>query len=65
MPSWGNPPRFSDPEQMDDAVQFLKKLKIDKIGVSHCTGMRASFKLSQAFGDRFFQGCVGSELEVA
>lgn len=50
---------------MEDAVQFLKKLKIDRIGVSHCTGMRASIKLSQAFGDRFFQGCVGSELEIA
>jgi 7,8-dihydropterin-6-yl-methyl-4-(beta-D-ribofuranosyl)aminobenzene 5'-phosphate synthase len=55
---------FLTPEQMDDAVQFLKRMKIDRVGVSHCTGMRASLKLNQAFGDRFFQGCVGSELEV-
>jgi 7,8-dihydropterin-6-yl-methyl-4-(beta-D-ribofuranosyl)aminobenzene 5'-phosphate synthase len=49
---------------MDDAVRFLQRMKIERIGVSHCTGMRASLKLSQAFGDRFFQGCVGSELEI-
>jgi 7,8-dihydropterin-6-yl-methyl-4-(beta-D-ribofuranosyl)aminobenzene 5'-phosphate synthase len=55
---------FHTPAEMDKAVQFLKKLKIEKIGVSHCTGMRASIKLSEAFGDRFFQGCVGSVLEV-
>jgi 7,8-dihydropterin-6-yl-methyl-4-(beta-D-ribofuranosyl)aminobenzene 5'-phosphate synthase len=55
---------FFAPEQMDEAVRFLKRMRIDRIGVSHCTGMRASFKLSEAFGDRFFQGCVGSVLEV-
>jgi len=55
---------FLTPDQMDASVQFLKKMRIDKIGVSHCTGMRASFSLREAFGDRFFQGCVGSVLDV-
>jgi 7,8-dihydropterin-6-yl-methyl-4-(beta-D-ribofuranosyl)aminobenzene 5'-phosphate synthase len=39
-------------------------MEIEKVGVSHCTGMRAAFRLHQEFGDRFFYGCVGSVLEV-
>ena len=55
---------FLTPEQLEASIQSLKKLKVEKIGVSHCTGMRAAFRLHQEFGDRFFQGCVGSVLEI-
>ena len=55
---------FLPPEQLEESVMTLKKLEIEKIGVSHCTGMRAAFRLHQEFGDRFFYGCVGSVLEV-
>jgi len=55
---------FLTPEQLEESINVLKKMKIDKIGVSHCTGMRAAFRLHQEFGDRFFYGCVGSVLEV-
>jgi len=55
---------FLTPEQLEESIKFLKKMKIDKIGVSHCTGMKASFRLHQEFGDRFFYGYVGSVLEV-
>jgi len=54
---------FLTPEQLEESIKALKKMTIDKIGVSHCTGMRASFRLQQEFGDRFSYGCVGSFLE--
>jgi 7,8-dihydropterin-6-yl-methyl-4-(beta-D-ribofuranosyl)aminobenzene 5'-phosphate synthase len=55
---------FLTPEQLEESIRSLKKMEIEKIGVSHCTGMRAAFRLHQEFGDRFFYGCVGSILEV-
>ena len=55
---------FLTPEQLEESIMALKKMEIEKIGVSHCTGMRAAFRLHQEFGDRFFYGCVGSVLEV-
>jgi 7,8-dihydropterin-6-yl-methyl-4-(beta-D-ribofuranosyl)aminobenzene 5'-phosphate synthase len=55
---------FLTPEQLEETIVALNKLEIEKIGVSHCTGMRAAFRLQQEFGDQFFYGCVGSVLEV-
>jgi 7,8-dihydropterin-6-yl-methyl-4-(beta-D-ribofuranosyl)aminobenzene 5'-phosphate synthase len=55
---------FLTSEQFENSTQSLKKMEIERIGVSHCTGMRAAFSLHQEFGDRFFYGCVGSVLEV-
>jgi 7,8-dihydropterin-6-yl-methyl-4-(beta-D-ribofuranosyl)aminobenzene 5'-phosphate synthase len=55
---------FLTPEQLEQSIRSLKERNIDKIGVSHCTGMRAAFRLHQEFGDRFFYGCVGAVLEV-
>ena len=55
---------FLTPEQLEESITFLKKMKIEKIGVSHCTGMRAACRLHQEFGDRFSYGCVGSVLEI-
>lgn len=55
---------FLTPEQLEESIMALNNLEIEKIGVSHCTGMRAAFRLSLEFGDRFFYGCVGSVLEV-
>jgi 7,8-dihydropterin-6-yl-methyl-4-(beta-D-ribofuranosyl)aminobenzene 5'-phosphate synthase len=55
---------FLTPEQLEESITFLKKMKIEKIGVSHCTGMRAACRFHQEFGDRFSYGCVGSVLEI-
>lgn len=55
---------FLTPGQLDESIKALKKIKIEKIGVCHCTGMRAAFRLHQEFGDRFFYGSVGSILEI-
>ncbi len=55
---------FLTEEQREESIKALKKIKVEKIGVCHCTGMRAAFRLQQEFGDRFFYGHVGSVLEV-
>jgi len=55
---------FLTAEQLDESIKVLKRIKIEKIGVCHCTGMRAAFRLHQEFGDRFFYGHVGSMLEI-
>jgi 7,8-dihydropterin-6-yl-methyl-4-(beta-D-ribofuranosyl)aminobenzene 5'-phosphate synthase len=55
---------FLTQEQLEESIKALKKMKIEKIGVCHCTGMRAAFRLQHEFGERFFYGHVGSELEI-
>ncbi len=55
---------FLTPEQLEESIKSLKKIEVEKIGVSHCTGMRAAFRLHQEFGDRFFYGCVGGVSEI-
>jgi 7,8-dihydropterin-6-yl-methyl-4-(beta-D-ribofuranosyl)aminobenzene 5'-phosphate synthase len=55
---------FLTKEQSNESIEALKKFEIEKIGVCHCTGMRAAFRLHQEFGDRFFYGHVGSGLEI-
>lgn len=55
---------FLTSEQLEESIKSLKILRIDKIAVSHCTGMKAAFRLHQEFGDRFFYGCVGAELKI-
>ncbi len=55
---------FLTSEQLEESIAYLKKIEFEKIGVSHCTGIRVAFRLQQEFGDKFFYGCVGSILEV-
>ena len=55
---------FLTHEQLEGSIKSLKEMVIGAIGVSHCTGMKAAFRLHQEFGDRFLYGCVGSVLEV-
>jgi 7,8-dihydropterin-6-yl-methyl-4-(beta-D-ribofuranosyl)aminobenzene 5'-phosphate synthase len=55
---------FLTPEQLEETLNVLKKLDIERIGASHCTGMKAAFRLHQEFGSRFFHGYVGNTLEV-
>jgi 7,8-dihydropterin-6-yl-methyl-4-(beta-D-ribofuranosyl)aminobenzene 5'-phosphate synthase len=55
---------FLTPEQLEESINVLREMEIERIGVSHCTGMRAAFRLHLEFGERFLYGCVGSVLEV-
>jgi 7,8-dihydropterin-6-yl-methyl-4-(beta-D-ribofuranosyl)aminobenzene 5'-phosphate synthase len=56
--------QFLTSEQLEESIDCMKKLEVEYIGVSHCTGMRASARLAQEFGDRFFFGHVGAVFET-
>jgi 7,8-dihydropterin-6-yl-methyl-4-(beta-D-ribofuranosyl)aminobenzene 5'-phosphate synthase len=46
--------------QIDLTVAELKRLGVQKIGVSHCTGMPAAAVLFHEFGDKFFFNNTGN-----
>lgn len=46
-------------EQLDLTIVELKELGVQKIGVSHCTGLPATAVLFQEFGDSFFFNNTG------
>lgn len=56
--------QFLTPEQLDNSIDALKGLGVEYICVSHCTGMGASMRLAQEFGDRFSYGHVGAVFET-
>jgi 7,8-dihydropterin-6-yl-methyl-4-(beta-D-ribofuranosyl)aminobenzene 5'-phosphate synthase len=56
--------QFLTSEQLEESIEAIKRLAVEYIGVSHCTGMRASMRLAQEFGDRFFSGHVGAVFET-
>jgi len=51
-------------EQMDLTIAELRRLGVEKIGVSHCTGLQAAAILSQELGDSFFFNNAGTVIEV-
>jgi 7,8-dihydropterin-6-yl-methyl-4-(beta-D-ribofuranosyl)aminobenzene 5'-phosphate synthase len=55
---------FLTPKQLEETIEALKKMDIERMGAAHCTGMRAAFRLHQEFGERFFYDHVGSGLEI-
>jgi 7,8-dihydropterin-6-yl-methyl-4-(beta-D-ribofuranosyl)aminobenzene 5'-phosphate synthase len=46
--------------QIEQTIRALKEIGVQHLGVSHCTGLRASMRLAEAFGDRFFFNNAGS-----
>lgn len=56
--------KFSNPLQLEATLAKLEELAIDRIGVSHCTGLRPAQRLAERFGERFFSATVGYEIIV-
>ena len=54
----------SSEDRLDFTVAELKASGIQKLGVSHCTGMAIAVKLAQAFGDKFFFNNAGTITEI-
>ena len=54
---------FAQPGQFDETLKALDRYGIQRIGVSHCTGLEKAASLRAHLGERFFFGCVGAELE--
>jgi len=51
-------------EQREKSIAALKRFDIDRLGVSHCTGLKTATRLASEFGDRFFFCNVGTVVEV-
>ncbi len=56
---------FASLPQLEETLTALKKFKVERIGVCHCTGPTAAARLLAEFGERFFFGRVGETLEVS
>jgi 7,8-dihydropterin-6-yl-methyl-4-(beta-D-ribofuranosyl)aminobenzene 5'-phosphate synthase len=55
---------FSGDAQFEETLKTLDRFRIEKIGVSHCTGLVKAAQLHARLGDRFFFGSVGTMLEA-
>ena len=47
-------------EQREKSIDALKAFDIERLGVSHCTGLKTASRLAGEFGDRFFFCNVGT-----
>jgi len=52
-------------EQIELTIAELKEMGIQRLGVSHCTGFRASVRLAEEFGDIFFLNNAGARFTLA
>jgi len=52
------------PHQLDSTIAELLSLGIQRLGVSHCTGLPASAVLAQKFGEAFFFNNTGTCLNL-
>ncbi len=55
--------RASD-ERIEHTIADLREMGIQRLGVSHCTGFRASARLAQEFEDAFFLNNAGTRLAL-
>lgn len=55
----------ADDAQLERSIEALLAMDIGRLGVSHCTGAKATLRLAGAFGERFFFCHVGTVVEVA
>jgi 7,8-dihydropterin-6-yl-methyl-4-(beta-D-ribofuranosyl)aminobenzene 5'-phosphate synthase len=42
----------------------LQEMGVQRVGVSHCTGMKASVLLAQQLGDSFFSNNTGASITI-
>jgi len=47
-------------ERINNTIAEIKKLKVKKLGVSHCTGFHACSRLAEALNDTFFVNNAGT-----
>ncbi|HOV89372.1 MAG TPA: MBL fold metallo-hydrolase [Syntrophorhabdaceae bacterium] len=50
--------------QFKRSIEALKGFNMEKMGLSHCTGIEASFMIKREFGERSFYASVGTSLEI-
>jgi 7,8-dihydropterin-6-yl-methyl-4-(beta-D-ribofuranosyl)aminobenzene 5'-phosphate synthase len=55
---------LSSDEQIDKTIAELKRLGVQRLFVSHCTGFKASARLAREFGDGFVLNNAGSQFTL-
>ena len=55
---------FSSDEQFEKTLAVIDQYQIERIGVSHCTGLEKASLLHARLKERFFFGSVGAVLEA-
>jgi 7,8-dihydropterin-6-yl-methyl-4-(beta-D-ribofuranosyl)aminobenzene 5'-phosphate synthase len=50
--------------QMELTIAELKEMGVQRMGVSHCTGMHAAVRLANEFGQKFFFNSTGTTVTV-
>ena len=51
-------------ERVALTIAALKEMDVQRVGVSHCTGMSASAMIAQELGDRFFFNNTGNRISL-
>ncbi len=51
-------------EQLEKTITDLREIGIQRLGVSHCSGFRASARLAQEFEDIFFMNNAGTRVTL-
>ncbi len=54
---------FYGPEVLEQAIKRFEDFALDLIAVSHCTGMSATIRLANHFGDRFQLASAGTAFD--
>ena len=55
---------FAAEEQIEETLKVIDRYQIERIGVSHCTGLANASRLHAKLKERFFFGSVGATLEA-
>ncbi|MFC1990039.1 MBL fold metallo-hydrolase [Chloroflexota bacterium] len=51
-------------ERLERTIADLKEIRIQRVGVSHCTGFRASARLAREFEEMFFMNNAGTRITL-
>ncbi len=54
----------ASPQRMDLTIADLLSFDVQRLGVSHCTGLPASVMLAQTFGEAFFFDNAGTRINL-
>ncbi|MBN2333383.1 MAG: MBL fold metallo-hydrolase [Deltaproteobacteria bacterium] len=54
---------FSSTDQFEATIKVLEHYQIERLGVSHCTGLEKAAQIYSRLPERFFFACVGASLE--
>ena len=54
----------ADEKRVRKTIECFKKMNLDLVGVSHCTGEKNIEILRKELGDRFLYNCTGNIIEI-